>query len=314
MERLFHPEELKQLIPLFREGGGVTEWIESIDHYREMYVWTEKTTLLYATCRLAGAAQQWYIGARQMILSWADLKVGISLAFPDCEDEADIHRKLGNCVKDAKESYENYVFRVNALGQRGRLSAAAIIKYIISGLSYDSLYSSIAPKQYATIYELLEHIRYCESNLELCKKRPFVPKSFSPRTSSSNTAPMEQEETRVSSAPSERSDECFNCHGSGHISLNCPEPQRRPRCSLCNRMGHDEQTCFKRNQNRNQGDNRQAATGGARQESVAGGSGSGGGGTAPNTAYPIEMQQTKEDQPTDVKSLADCAISVIEYA
>lgn len=60
MERLFHPEELKQLIPLFAEGGGVTEWIESIDHHREIYSWTERTTLLYATCRLAGVAQQWY--------------------------------------------------------------------------------------------------------------------------------------------------------------------------------------------------------------------------------------------------------------
>lgn len=303
-ERLFHPEELKQLIPLFREGGGVTEWILSIDHYREMYLWTEKTTLLYATCRLAGAAQQWFTGSRQMILSWADFMAGISLAFPDHEDEADIHRKLGKCVKDVKESYENYVFRVNAMGQRGRLSAAAIIKYTISGLSYDPLYNSIASKRYATIYELLEQIRYCESNQELCKKRTFVPKSFSPRPSSNNATPK-KEETRVAGPAVKRSDECFNCHGSGHISINCPEPQRRPRCSHCNKVGHDEQTCFKRN--RNQGDNRQAATGGARQEPVAGGSGGGsggGGGTAPNAAYPIEMQLQKENQPNDEKFLS----------
>ncbi|XP_062704124.1 uncharacterized protein LOC134286516 [Aedes albopictus] len=283
-ERFFHPEELKQLIPVFREGCGVTEWINTIDHYQELYSWSEKTTLLYATCRLAGAAHQWFLGARQHILSWKDFKATILLAFPDHEDEANVHRKLSRCMKDSKESYENYVFRMNALGQKGKLSSAAIIKYVISGLSYDVLYPSIVSRQYASIYELLDQIRYCEANMELCKRRSFPSRSSSQKQPVSNPIPKRPEDPKSSSNPpssTKRSDECFNCHGSGHISINCPHPQRRPRCSLCRKVGHDEQRCFKRNQSERQQSNNEPAI---NQVPKASGE---------NTAYPI----SKEDEP-----------------
>lgn len=251
-ERCFHPEELKQLIPLFKEGGGVSDWLQTIDHYRGMYSWSSKTTLLYASCRLSGAAYQWYLGERPSILAWDDFKAKICVAFPDYEDEADVHRRMAKCVKDGKESYDNYVFRMNAIGQNGKLSNSAIIKYIISGLSYDPLYGSIATRKYATIYELLEHIRYCESNQEMCKRRSYTTKvNFAKAATVTGGSKKQHEDSRSSNDgdghPKRNSkDECFNCHGSGHISINCPQPQRRPRCSVCYKVGHGEETCYKR--------------------------------------------------------------------
>lgn len=36
---------------------------------------------------------------------------------------------------------------------------------------------------------------------------------------------------------------CYNCFEEGHISINCPKPQRRIRCSECLRSGHLKENC-----------------------------------------------------------------------
>ncbi|XP_062558085.1 uncharacterized protein LOC134222960 [Armigeres subalbatus] len=278
-ERFFHPEELKQLIPVFREGCGVMDWINSIDHYQQLYAWSDKSTLLYATCRLTGAVNQWFLGVRQHILSWKDFKATILLAFPDREDGADVYRKLSRCLKDTKETYDNYVFRMNA----------------------------IASRQYGSIYELLDHIRYCEANQELCKRRSFPSRSISQKQQMNNPIPKKShEESKLSGSSAtsnKRSDECFNCHGTGHISINCPQPQRRPRCQICRKVGHDEQHCFKRTRN-----DRQAAIDESEMNQAV---------EARNesTAYPISKQNdlipTTEGKFLEVNSNSMVACNVI---
>lgn len=156
-ERLLHPEELKHLIPEFSEGTGVTRWLQTIEHYARMYGWTDATCLLYASCRLVGAALEWYNGFRNVIDSYAAFRVMLVKAFPDHRNEADIHQELQQAMKHPTESYEHFVFRVNALGLSGQVSTQAIIVYVIRGLSHDPIYESLISRQYLDIYQLLDH-------------------------------------------------------------------------------------------------------------------------------------------------------------
>lgn len=36
---------------------------------------------------------------------------------------------------------------------------------------------------------------------------------------------------------------CYNCFKTGHVSLRCPEPQRRERCSICHRVNQKTDDC-----------------------------------------------------------------------
>jgi hypothetical protein len=36
---------------------------------------------------------------------------------------------------------------------------------------------------------------------------------------------------------------CYNCQKPGHKSINCPDPQKKPRCAKCFRVGHSESEC-----------------------------------------------------------------------
>lgn len=136
-----------------------------------MYGWTEKTSLLYASCRLNGAAREWFNGFRSTINTYVSFKRDLLRAFPDHRNEADIHQELQRVNKNANESYESFVFWVNAIGINGGVSTEAIIVYVIRGLSHDPIYDSLISRQYNDIYELLQHVKWCESNIQHRKKK-----------------------------------------------------------------------------------------------------------------------------------------------
>nr|XP_029709206.1 uncharacterized protein LOC109622675 [Aedes albopictus] len=234
-EKLLHPDELKHLIPEFREGAGVTKWLNTIEHYAELYGWQDRTVLLYASCRLAGAAREWYNGFRDVINTFEEFDRFIKKAFPDQRNEADIHQELQQAVKMSGESYENFVFRVNALGINGSVSNAAIIVYIIRGLSNDPIYDCLVSRRYGDIYELLEHIKWCETNLHFRRKKGTAVQ----------LAEITKTQARTMSTKQTQQIVCYNCNEEGHKSIHCSKPQRIQRCTNCQRTGHTAAGCLK---------------------------------------------------------------------
>lgn len=110
-ERNLHPVEVDKLIPVFSNGRDVKRWCANVNHFKALYNWSELTTLLYASCRLDGAAREWYRSVQNQVKSWMDFQQKIQISFPDDENDAEIHLALSNIIKSKDETYENFLFK-----------------------------------------------------------------------------------------------------------------------------------------------------------------------------------------------------------
>lgn len=223
-----HPHDMGRLIPEFSEGDGVSKWLRRIDHFRAIYGWSQQMCLLYGSTRLTGAAANWYRRQEEYIFNWTEFKEQLVVAFPETYDEADIHRQLESTRIEKGESYESFVYRVDALAQKGDFSTSATLKYIIRGLRHDKVYLSLLSRQYTSTLELLRHIKWIASNLDMVPAVSTVPR-------------MSRMDAAVDSPGNALT--CFNCREPGHKSIECPKPPRRERCSKCLKVGHAADKC-----------------------------------------------------------------------
>lgn len=121
------------------------------------------------------------------------------------------------------------MYRVDAIAQKSDFSVSATLKYMIRGLRHDKVYGSLLAKQYTSTLELLQHIKWIASNMEMVPTNAYK----QPKANSVSPAPG----TEVI---------CYNCREVGHRSLECPKPQRKERCNKCLRVGHTANVCTAR--------------------------------------------------------------------
>lgn len=217
-ERHLHPDEVSKLIPTFSSGRDVKTWCSNVNHFKTLYNWTDQTTLLYASCRLEGAARQWYRSVQTGIADWRQFQQRIQVAFPDNENEAEVHLALSNLVKLKDESYEHFVFRVEAMAARIQMSDRARVTYIVRGLSLDPIYDQIAASHFDNSLDLLNHIRICEANNNMKRKRQ--PVSVVNRI----TEKQPDQPSRSDGTDMYHNRKCFNCNKIVHLSVNCSQP------------------------------------------------------------------------------------------
>lgn len=113
------------------------------------------------------------------------------------------------------------------------ISDAATIQYIRNGLNNNSLRNVIAGMHFNSCLDLYAILYRYEDNLpsRYDSSRGTIGRPGNIVTTRT-TNPLDRHDN-------ERRDvRCYNCKEPGHLSISCPQPQRRIRCPKCQRSGH----------------------------------------------------------------------------
>ncbi|XP_037928488.1 uncharacterized protein LOC119662907 [Teleopsis dalmanni] len=226
-------EVLPELDPTNEDSITATQFVERVEAVMSVYAWPEKSVLLAVYSRLKGVARMWVDASPRMHATWKEFSNELGTEF-GCEyDEADIHYNMSRVARRQNVTITESIFRVSALGRRQNLSEMAITKYAREGLKHRELQMAIAPLKFVSVKEMREA---CENFLQNCIKineKPFYDAGES--------------EQRIQSFSKARNVMCYNCGESGHLSVNCARPPKRPRYIDCNKVHpkNEQQNCGK---------------------------------------------------------------------
>ncbi|XP_037922966.1 uncharacterized protein LOC119659115 [Hermetia illucens] len=216
------------------DRGIPEQFIDRIEKLAQVYHWEEYLVLFAAQAKLKGPAKQWIDGLQTTFATWDELSKALIADFPSRFTTEDMRQRLDSSRRAHNETTEEYFFRVCAMGRRAKLDDETIVYYIRRGLCMKPLQTAIATMHFNTPSEMLVAIRRFVAN--------------DPGTNDSSNS-VRGERTNILRSPpllnaaNQNSRLCYNCFERGHLSLNCPKPQRRPRCVKCNRTGHAQNDC-----------------------------------------------------------------------
>ncbi|CAD7086688.1 unnamed protein product [Hermetia illucens] len=201
-EYVFQPRDVIGILPTFDPLDDVSpsaeQFIDRIEKLAQVYHWEEYLVLFAAQAKLK-------VDLRQKICDSGSIAA------------------VAHTTKQPKN-----IFSASAQWDDGR-SDETIVYYIRRGLCMKPLQTAIATMHFNTPSEMLVAIRRFVAN--------------DPGTND-NSNSVRGERTNILRSPpllnaaNQNSRLCYNCFERGHLSLNCPKPQRRPLCVKCKRTGH----------------------------------------------------------------------------
>ena len=98
-----------------------------------------KLLLFAAQSKLRGFAKLWCDGQATVFQNFNEFATKLQTDIPSRIFEANIHIELINRTRKSNETLDEYFYQICAIGRKGKLSDALIIKYIRNGLNYVAL-------------------------------------------------------------------------------------------------------------------------------------------------------------------------------
>lgn len=255
--------ETPRLVPLFdptsSDSPTVDAWIRRVDDLAEVYRWSDRLTSCNALARLDGPAKMWYDSLQSVNKTWPEWKVELKRAFPTTSGMQRLHRDMEDRIYRRGEPIESYYYDKLAKARRCNLSEETCIEYLITGLNDQDSIRAISTRTYDSPEELLRCLKRLEERVGTVSSRDSNHSKASgiqnlaghgnrgnraPETTLNESRQNSPSEPRRKTLSNEKGGpRCFNCNKYGHLSLNCPSPQRRARCGVCNRIGHEARNC-----------------------------------------------------------------------
>lgn len=245
------------------DSRTIGTWIRRVDDLAEVYRWTDRVTSCHTSlAKLHGPAKVWY----DSLLSQQKLvrvEGGVHTCFPHDSWNAEASPGNEDRIYKRGEPIERYCYDKLAKACRCNLSEEACIEYLITDLNNRDTIRAISTRTYDSIEELPSSLKHLEERVGTVGSRDskyYKASEFENPASHGNKENLAAEtalneskldqqnsEPRTETPfPEKRRPRCFNCNKCGHLSLNCPSPQRKARCNVCNRSGHEAQNRRKR--------------------------------------------------------------------
>ncbi|XP_049316662.1 uncharacterized protein LOC125779373 [Bactrocera dorsalis] len=230
---------LPEFDPTNNASITVEQFIDRVDRVEEAYRWDEKFLLLAIYTRLKGLARMWLDASPTLHTTWENFADALRHEFGSDRDEAEIHFVMANATRKPKEIVKEYCFRVAALGIRYKLSEAAIIRYARAGLKHRELQQSIAAMKFTTMKQMRDAIEDYFIN----RGGLSEPQVHQPSKRDNNNE--KYAESTKQNGEFKAQLKCYNCNVPGHFANKCPLPQKRHRCTTCNKVHPNGGNCEK---------------------------------------------------------------------
>ncbi|KAH7937147.1 hypothetical protein HPB49_008169 [Dermacentor silvarum] len=220
--------ETSRLVPLFdptsSDSPTVDAWIRRVDDLAEVYCWSDRLTSCNVLARLDEPAKMWYDSLQSVNKTWPEWKVELKRALSPRHGECSDFTETWRTVFTGEDSIRAISTRTHDSPEELLRCLKRLEERVGTVGSWDSNHSKASRIQ----------------NLAGHGNRG----NRAPETTLNESRQNSPSEPRRKTLSNEKGGpRCFNCNKYGHLSLNCPSPQRRARCGVCNRIGHEARNC-----------------------------------------------------------------------
>ncbi|KAF2891948.1 hypothetical protein ILUMI_14225, partial [Ignelater luminosus] len=151
----FNPEQPDQ---------NVEAWCLKVDELKEIFGWTDETTVYHALSKLRGLAEVWYKGLPTIRFSWDEWKVKLQNAFPSRVDYFETLRRMLAREKCPSESYLRYFYEKSALLAACKIEGTDGVSCLIGGITDRVVQAAARAGDHATPESLLSYLKTCQED------------------------------------------------------------------------------------------------------------------------------------------------------
>lgn len=242
-------------------GTVANDWVTSVEGLASVDAWPERYCLQYMRSKMSGAARNWFIS--EQFNDWNTALQRFRSSFVTESRLTDKWHDLDNRIQNKDEPTVDYFYSKLALCNALSLPFPEVRDHLLEGLRSQEQSDWVASRTHTNVSELLADFRDWKRRRDRRRLHfPSVPQQASTRTNVRPAVPhVPATTTKVSDSKSSTIEspapvsnpkpsippgtviKCYNYRGQGHISRDCPKPQRPIKCTNCASSEHRRAHC-----------------------------------------------------------------------